>query len=463
LQVKRGYSVLILLIVFALVAASCGDDDGGETTTTAAATTTTAAGGGGETTTTAAGGGETTTTSGDMMDIATDVGVDLDAGTIKVGLLADLSGPFSGLVNPVVAGQEAYWAALNASGGINGLMVEPITRDTAYEVPNHISLYEELKAEVVGFSQSTGSPHTVAINDALQEDGVLAIPLTWYSGWTDPAINANLMHHGVPYCIESMNIIEWLHGQMDINTIALASLGGDYGLDSMEGAKIAAAALGIEVVYDGSGAITGAEALKPVSDAIVASGADMVMVTATSGTFGPIYQNAIAQGFDAQAWTGAFPTFSPAYFASDFAEEFVSDWYGSVYLRPWGADTPGNAAVRDLMTAAGATQATSYYGEGVLEARMMEAALRKAYDNGDMTQAGVLAAAKSIENLDFDGLAPPERYTGTANEQLQRVSIIYNTSIEDFAAGGDGIVVVEDTYTGTLAADYDFQQACYEF
>ncbi len=458
---KRRYSVLILLVVFALVAASCGDDSS-DTTTTAGETTTTTAASGGETTTTAASGGETTTTAGEMMDIATDVGVDLEAGTIKVGLLADLSGPFAGLVNPIVAGQEAYWAALNAAGGINGLMVEPITRDTGYEAPRHISLYEELKEEVVAFSQSTGTPQTLAINEALQSDGVLAIPLTWYSGWTDPSINANLLHHGVPYCVEAMNAIEWLSGQMDIQTMAVASLGGDYGLDSTAGALMAAAELGIEVVYDGSGAITGAEALKPVSDAIVASGADLVFVTATSGTFGPIYQNAIAQGFDAAAWTGAFVTYSPAYLTSDFAEQFVGDWYGSAYLRPWGADTPGNAAVRDLMTAAGATQATSYYGEGVIEAQMIEEALRIAYDNGDMTQAGVLAAAKSITDLDFGGLAPNESYAGTPNEQLQRVSIIYNTSIENLAAGGDGIVMIEDSYVGTLAENFDFQQACYQ-
>ncbi len=30
----------------------------------------------------------------------------------------------------------------------------------------------------------------------------------------------------------------------------------------------------------------------------------------------------------------------------------------------------------------------------------------QAYENGDMTQAGVLAAAKSLENVDFNGLAP---------------------------------------------------------
>ena len=80
---------------------------------------------------------------------------------------------------------------------------------------------------MVAFGHSTGSPQTMAINDALQADGILAIPLTWYSGWSDPAINANLVPHGVPYCIESMNMIEYLKLQKpDATTIAIASSAG---------------------------------------------------------------------------------------------------------------------------------------------------------------------------------------------------------------------------------------------
>ena len=97
-----------------------------------------------------------------------------------------------------------------------------------------MQFYEELKDQVVAFGHSTGSPHTVAIREDLEADGILAIPFTWYSGWSDPALNSNLLSHGTPYCIEAMNLIGYLsdvarsRGIAD-PTLAIASFPGDYG------------------------------------------------------------------------------------------------------------------------------------------------------------------------------------------------------------------------------------------
>ena len=87
---RRKPKWLALLLVLGLVLAACGDGDGGDTTTTAAAEE------------------EATTTAARRRNppprpvkrrkhIATDVGVDLEAGTITIGLLSDLSGPFAPL------------------------------------------------------------------------------------------------------------------------------------------------------------------------------------------------------------------------------------------------------------------------------------------------------------------------------------------------------------------------------
>jgi ABC-type branched-subunit amino acid transport system substrate-binding protein len=394
-----------------------------------------------------------------MAPPATDVGVDLEAGTISVGLLSDLSGPFAGLVSAIVAGQEAYWASVNAAGGIEGLQVELVVRDTGYDVPTHVTLYEEIKDEVVAIGHSTGSPHTVAIYEDLVADEILAIPLTWYSGWTSP-FDSNTMHHGSPYCIEAMNGISYIVEQTGATTIAIATLPGDYGLDSAAGAALAAEALGLEVVYDASGGIIPGEDLAPIGVAIAESGADIAFVTATPTTFPAVYGAAIATGYEA-AWTGASPTYSPAFLGSDFAEQIQRDWYWSAYYLPWGYDSPGNALVRDVMTAAGADP-LDFYGEGFVEAQIMEAALRAAYESGDMTQGGVLAAAKTLETVDFGGLAPSETYVGTPDEQLQRVTVINRVSVEDLAAGGTGTVVENPGYTSDIAANFTFESACYE-
>jgi hypothetical protein len=92
----------------------------------------------------------------------------------------------------------------------------------------------------------------------------------------------------------------------------------------------------------------------------------------------------------------------------------------------------------------------------------MHAALEAAYEAGDLTQAGVLAAAKSLEEVDFNGLAPNESYVGTPNEQLQRTSIIFEPDLEGFLSGESaGESVLEGDYTSQITEAYDFTGACF--
>jgi ABC-type branched-subunit amino acid transport system substrate-binding protein len=409
---------------------------------------------------------EETTTSAASGEVATDVGVDLEAGTITVGLLSDLSGPFAPLVQVIVAGQEMYWADVNANGGIGGLTVEVETRDTGYDVDTHVQLYEELKTQVVAFAHSTGSPQTVAINSSLQADGILAIPLTWYSGWSDPAINANLVPHGVPYCIESMNMIEYLKLQMpDATTIAIASSPGDYGEDSNAGARLAAEALGLEIVYDGTGLINAQDdaTLAEVAAGIAGSGAELVWITTSPTPFGSIYGQALAGGFTTALWSGAGPTWNPALVGpeSPIKDALAQNFFISQYYAPWGADTEGNQAVRDLVEAAGQPP-LDYYAEGVIEATILHQALQAAYDAGDLTQAGVLAAAKALESVSFGGMAPDETYVGEPNDRVQRAQFISRPDPEGLAGGtSTGATLIESMYTSPIAEAYEFTEACF--
>lgn len=451
---------LAIFLVLGLVLAACGDGGGDDETTTseaAAAPDTTEA----ESPDTTE-GEMTDTTEGEMMDIATDVGVDLEAETITVGMLSDLTGLFGPLVSAIVAGHEAYWANVNANGGINGLTVELEIVDTTYDIPTHVQLYEELKDDVVAFGHSTGSPHTLAINQQLQADGILAIPLTWYSGWSDPAINSNLVPHGAPYCIEAMSLVEYLVDQsgVDSPSIAIASVPGDFGLDSATGGTLAAEALGLNIAYNGSGAVIPGDdtSYDEVAAEIVASDADIVFVTTDPGSFAAVFGRAVAQGYEA-LWSGGSPTWSPGFVAegSDIRDAIERDFYVSGYYEPWEGESAGAAQVREIMEAAGAPP-TNYYGEGFVEAGIMHAALEQAYANGDLTQAGVLAAAKSLENVEFDGLAPAEAFAGEPNDIVQRAIWISRPDGDAVA----GTSLVEAAYTSPTAAAYEFNEACYQ-
>lgn len=450
---------LAILLVLGMTIAACGGDEAESTTTTAGdgATTTEAE----ETTTTEA---MTDTTMGDG-EIATDIGVDVENQVIRVGYLSDLSGPFAALVGAINAGAEFYWAGVNQSGGIDGWTVEMVVRDTGYDAEAHTQFYEELAQETVMIGQSTGSPQTVGILSNLAEDGVLAIPLTWYSGWTDEELGANLLHHGMPYCIESHNLLGYIMDNNDVSTLAIASVPGDYGLDAAAGAAQAAAALGYEVVYDGTGAIVpgaeGPENPDEIANAIIAAEPDVVHITGRSQDTEAIYSAVVGAGVEA-IWTGAFPTFSPRFIApgSPIAEQAARDFVLSFYGTPWAAETEGITAFAQQIQEAG-LPASEYYTEGAVEATIIHRVLEAAIANGDLTQAGVLEAGKSLSDVDLGGLGPNETYTGSMNDQLQRVSNIVAPDAEDLASGGTGFSLLEGAYTHPVVADYDFTGACY--
>ena len=86
-------------------------------------------------------------------------------------------------------------------------------------------------------------------------------------------------------------------------TLAIASIPGDFGLDSMAGALLWADANDVEIVYDGSGLILPGQDNTPIGAAIAASGANLVFVTTTPTTFAEVYGTAVASGFEA-LWSG---------------------------------------------------------------------------------------------------------------------------------------------------------------
>ena len=94
---------------------------------------------------------------------------------------------------------------------------------------------------------------------------------------------------------------------------------------------------------------------------------------------------------------------------------------------------------------------------------LVETALRQAYANGDMTRQGVFDAIYSLDDVDFMGLAPNERYTGTTAEQMQRYTTLYRPSQEDLLAGGSGAVIVEENFVGPTAEAFEFTEACWTF
>ena len=159
----------MLLLALVLLAGACRNDDGGGDVTA---------------------GGET-----ENGEIKTDVGitsepcpeaVNKDNGCIFLGTISDLTaGPFAALAVPITAAQKAFWAKVNADGGIGGYDIDVGTyvRDNKYNPQEHKAKYDEIKAKIVGMIQTLGSPTTAAILADLKSESVLSVPASWTSAW----------------------------------------------------------------------------------------------------------------------------------------------------------------------------------------------------------------------------------------------------------------------------------------
>jgi ABC-type branched-subunit amino acid transport system substrate-binding protein len=462
---------VVALLVLALVAIACG----GTAATTAAPVATTAA----PTETTAA-PTETTAAS----DVLFDVGVTEDI--ITVGLLADLSGPFAPLVQDIVAAQEVYWGLVNDGGGIAGRMVETEVADTAYDPDTHRTLYEGMRDHVALLSQSTGSPQTAGVIDLMLEDDIVAIPLTWYSGWADPAIDqSTVLEQQTNYCLESMNLVEYLANKFEaaagrLPTFAVISFPGEYGQDGAYGAKYAIEQLGLDLVFDAEGLVT------PVPDdpetevitGIVGNAPDIVYATVNPTNLAVIMGGAAQSGFQGQ-WTGNVPSYDFRLLDSPVAPILDAAYVQPGYNVTWGTDVPGMSALKEAMIAADPSRRPSdAFVIGWIEARVAEAVLLTAADSNDMTRAGIKAAALSIQGFRFNGLAPDQSYAPAddPNSYVTRAIAIFDPNLAKYTEAGGatqtigtapeggttGSDLVEDFFVGELAQNYDFTGACYK-
>lgn len=434
----------ILVTVLALVGAACGDDGASDN------------GGGGD-------------------DIETDYGA--DDSTIRVGLLADLSGPFATLVKDIVLAQQVYWEKVNNEGGIAGRKIDVKVQDNKYDVPTHQQLFQAMKGRdsngVLILSQSTGSPHTAAIKDELEAENLIAIPLSWYSGWADPAFGKNVFEAYTNYCFESINGVQYMKDEHQVQKVAVVSLPNEAGRDAGAGAKYAVEKLGLTLAYDGDGKVTPPSPNNPNPDnsavvsAIASSGADLVWTLVDPRTQAQLMGQAAARGFKGK-WAGNAPSYSPTLLEGDIKELVDSSFYLSAYTVLLGTDVPGMQEMIDaIKTARPDAAASDYYIYGWTEAQVTEAILRKAAENKDLTREGVVKAAFELDKVDFKGLAPPQSWKGNPNDYIVRESYMFKPTLAEYkkgpiGTGSTGNKLLKGPFASELTRTYDYQAPCYK-
>lgn len=377
--------------------------------------------------------------------------VDEEKGCIYLGVISDLTGPFAPVGVPLTAGGEAFWAKVNADGGIGDyeINVTENVRDNQYSPDVHARVFNEIKGDVLAMSQSLGTVATEAMLRDPDAEELVVLPATLGSNWI---FEDRVIEVGTSYCAEAMNAVDYGIDELGATGVAAIHFEGDYGDDGAGGARIAAEARGVPFT---SIVIAPGGDPAPVVAQLLRSEADLVVMSTAPTELAQVVGGAAQAGFQGR-FIGSIPTWNKALLGTPAAPALEALYLWASPFPGWDADTPGHEAMRE---AAGDADPNEYYALGWTGGYLMKAALEAAVEADDLTRAGLLEAATSLTGVEGEGMLPPGsgNYAGDPNEAAVRSTYI----LEPNAEGSSGATVLEDAFVGPTAEAYEFEQACY--
>lgn len=406
------------------------------------------------------------------MEVATGAGitaepcpeaVNADNGCIYLGVISDLTqGPFAAAGPAITDAQRAFWQRVNEEGGIGGaydVNIDDNVRDNLYNPETHNQVYQEIKENILALAQSLGSPTTQAIADDLESSDIVAVPASWTSA---NEFQSFILESGNNYCVESSNGLDFYVEQNgEIESVLAVHLPGDYGWDGAAGAKKWADANGATFSN-----VQVTDSMDPAISEIVSTSPDVVVLTLGPTDTATVVGNAVGGGYQG-FFIGNSPTWNPALLGTAAGPAFEAFYWQAAPWGPFGSDTAGHQAMRDqldsmtgdLESYSGPEAVSDFFTAGWAWSYPLLAALEAAYEAGDLTRAGVAAAAAELDAVDYEGMLPAEAgdFTGDAANQSFRGTWVAAVDAE----APTGVSTAAENYQGATAAGFGFEQPCY--
>lgn len=376
-------------------------------------------------------------------------------GVIYLGTITDLTGPFAGVGEPFTAGQAAFWEQVNADGGLEGgweVNVTDYVKDSGYDVTAHSEAFNEIKDDVLAISQSLGTAHTNSFLEDATEEKMIVGPASLGSNWI---FDEAAIQVGTSYCAEGMNVIDYAVDQ-GAKSVAVVHLPGDYGDDSMVGARIAAEANDIKFTAIETGSVAGGDDQSAAIGALLRAAPDLVYVATSPQELATIVGGAAAQDFK-KPFIGSIPTWNTALLDSPAAPALEALYMQASSFPTWDSEEPGMAKMRE---AAGEQAPNDWFSLGFSSGYLMKAILEKAIEDGEVNREGIYDAAQSLEGIDSEGTLPEGTGNFAADPNEEAIRVTQLNKVDQDASSKVSVAV--EPFTGSTAEGYDFTEPCYE-
>jgi ABC-type branched-subunit amino acid transport system substrate-binding protein len=387
-------------------------------------------------------GGGTSTGAGGVK-----VGTGVTADTITLGQLTDLTGVFASSGKSYTQAEQLYFDQLNGAGGVCGRKINVITKDHGYNVQNAVTLYSQMKDQVLGFDQVLGSPINAALLDQYTSDKVIAVPSAWASTLLS---NKQIMIVGSTYDYEMINGIDFALEKGLIkkgDTVGHIYFEGEYGADALLGSKYAAEKNGLNLVEKKIKS-TDTDLTAQVTD-LKNQGVKAILLTASPKSA------ASAVGVDASVGLnvpviGNNPNFDPGLLKTPAGPALEKLFYGvASWQQPNGTDKPMQKFITAYKAKYPDSQLDGSVTWGFGSAQVFTEVLKKACTNKDLTRDGMNNAFRSLTNVDT-GVVVPLDYSKPGAAPSQKVYVFR----PDSTVPGGLKQVTDGVYEGPTAPGY---------
>ncbi len=379
-----------------------------------------------------------------------------DGKTIKLGVLTPLSGPVAVIGQPLTSGNEVWYDAVNAKGGIAGkYKVELVQEDTQYKTDVSVQKYNKIKGDVVAFTQILGTPPTLAVLPQLRTDKILAAPASLDAFWVR---EDNLLPVGGPYQVQAINAVDYYlsDGGGSKDSVICTMIQDDvYGEAGQQGIDFAAEKYGFKVANT-QRFKAGTENYAGQIGALAKAKCEMVFLVGTPSDAAKIWGTA-AQARFAPQWFGQSPTYTGALAESAIAPYMQQSVLIVAEGTEWGDDSvPGMKTMVDNMAKYAPDEKPDYYfAFGYNQGRAMTAVLEKAVENGDLSREGILKASTEIGTVDFEGLSGDYKYGPAEERNPPRASTIFKVD----PSKPFGLAKVKYLLESDAAKEFEFKKA----
>ena len=347
--------------------------------------------------------------SGESTEPKLRTGPGVNAESISLGVLTDLTGPFKGSSVFRMRGHEVYLDQVNKRGGVCGRRIEIKQKDHGYDVQKALAGYFELEPQVLGFIDVLGAPMTSAIEPDLMQTRALTVPGSWAASLLG---NPHMMIVGTTYDLDVINGLDHYKRKGKLATgdvIGHLHLRGSYGDNALEGSRFAAEHWSMTVAEQAISETTAN--LVTQMTALKAANAKAVVLSATPP------QTAAAVGIAAQlGWDVPFVVsvvgYDPAIMQSAVAPVFAKQVVIPTPVAPWTGDAQGSRQLRDgYQERWPGETGTLNTAHGYAVAWAFIAVLQKACERRDLSRDGVLRAFHDTTGLTTNGLTGELRFS----------------------------------------------------